>query len=232
VIHNTFIWVTKYRPVSRILHPAGSGEVILWVRLRSVRLSLVTLLQQKLQPPEASNSLKNSSVFTSSWLEANTRFQSIIGSVLAVTHPGQYNAGLDMIKALKDNPSFLREQEEIAKVLDCWCTAFSGVSVICNGKTPRHRDVQGRHEWYDVLANMGTHPTIRFGLPGLRTTLAYDPRTVVSLCSHILSYTVDSIDCGDRAAFAWFMREDVRAYLDVVPGAPSTLEGVVGSISS
>ena len=153
-----------------------------------------------------------------------------MGSVLALTHPRQCKAGLDMLKTLKDNPSLLCEPAKISRVLDCWHTPFSGVSVICNQETPQHKDVNGRHSWYDVLVTMGTHPTIKFGLPSLQTTLAYSPRTVVALCGWIISHSVDSSEQGDRACFAWFMREDVRAYLDIVAGAPSTLEGVLGSV--
>jgi hypothetical protein len=132
-----------------------------------------------------------------------------------------------MLKAIQENPTLLREPAEIAKVLDCWYMPFSGVSIISNRETPRHKDPQGRHGWYDVLATLGTHPSIGFQLPGLQTTFAYSPRTVVALCGSILSHAVDRSDQGDRACFAWFMREDVRACLDVAQGGPSTLQGVL-----
>jgi len=150
-----------------------------------------------------------------------------MGSVLAVTNPGQYQAGMNMLKALKDDPNLLREPEEIVKVDECWSNPFSGVAVISNRETPTHKDIYGRNEWYDVLATMGTHPTIPFHLPGIETTLAYSPRTIVALCGRILSHSVDAIPCGDRACFAWFMRENVRSYLNIVPGAPSTLHSVL-----
>ena len=120
-----------------------------------------------------------------------------MGSVLAVTHPGQYKAGLDMLKTLKNSPSLLREPAELTKVLDGWCTPFSGVSVICNWQMQCHKIVHARHEWYDVLATMGTHPTINFDLPGLQTTLAYSPCTIVVLCSWILSHSVESSERRD-----------------------------------
>jgi hypothetical protein len=161
-------------------------------------------------------------------LKANNRLQAIVGSVLAVTHPTQYKAGMDILNALRSDPSLLREPAEIAKVLDCWWTPFSGVSVICNRETPRHKDILKRYDWYDLLVTMGTHPTVNFRLPGLRTSFAYSPGTIVALCGRIISHSADASPNGDRTCCTWFMREDVRDYLDVVAG-PSTLDGVVGS---
>ena len=194
--------------------------------------SLVMPPQGGTARPEVSRSLKNDSRSAGSWLKQNARLQSIMASVLALTHPGQYKAGLDMLKTFKQNPGLLREPAAISRVLDCWFTPFSGVSVICNRETPRHKDVSGRFDWYDVLVTLGTHSEIKFGLPGLRTTLMYSPRTVVALCGRIITHSVESNEDGDRACFAWFMREDVRKYLGIDPGGTSTGEGVLGSSSS
>jgi hypothetical protein len=184
------------------------------------------MLLQGIHHQELLQSLKNVSLSATSWLKANTRFQSIMGSILAVTHPGQYKAGIEMLKILKDNSGLPRESKEITKVVDSWCTPFSGVSVICNRETPLHKYIYGRHDWYHILATMGTHPPANFGLPGLQITFSYSPRTVVALCGQI-SHTAGSSDHGDRACFAWYMREDVREYLDVVPGAAATLTELI-----
>jgi hypothetical protein len=187
-----------------------------------------SIKQKGANRPEVSKSLKGSSSSASHWLKANHRLQAIVGSILAVTHPTQYMAGLNMLNAIKTNIGLLREPAEFVKVLDCWHTPFSGVSAICNRETPRHKDVLGRHDWYDVLVTMGTHPTINFSLPGIRSSFAYCPGTVVALCGRILSHKVERSVEGDRACFAWFMREDVRSYLDMAAG-PSTVKGVLGS---
>ena len=146
-----------------------------------------------------------------------------MGSILAVTNPRQYQAGVEMSSILKEDPTLLREPAEISRVLDSWCTPFSGVAIICNRRTSRHKDVYRRNNWYDVIATMGDHSTIRFHLPGLCITLAYSPRTVIALSGRVLSHAVDSIDHGDRACFAWFMRDDVRKYLNVDGGNPSSI---------
>ena len=179
--------------------------------------------QGRTSKPEVSRALKTPNSHVMEWLMGNQRFLFIITSVLAVVHRQQYEAGFAMLARIRAHPELLREPEEVWKVLSTWCCPFTGVSVISNRQTPSHRDAQTNPYWYDILSTMGTYTNLRFHLKSLGLSFSYRPGTVVALCGKILSHEADAIEYGDRACFAWFMREDVRNYLGVSTGQPSTL---------
>ena len=161
------------------------------------------------------------------WITLNQRFLYIMTAVLAVVHPAQYTAGFMILQSLRNHPTLLREPAELLKVLRVWCCPFTGVSIICNRETPSHRDAQANPQWYDILATMGSYQDLHFHLTGLGMSFHYRPGTVIALCGKLLTHAVDQIEYGDRACFAWFMREDVRTYLGVEVGTPSTFSSVL-----
>lgn len=132
-----------------------------------------------------------------------------------------------MLQALKDKPESLREPEYLSVILDVWCCPFSGVAVMCNRETPRHRDPNGRDNWYDLLFTMGTYDNLDLLLPGLNSAFCYTPGTVVALCGRVLSHEAKSIISGDRVCYAWFMREDVRRYLHGPEGTYSNVRSIL-----
>jgi len=104
-----------------------------------------------------------------------------------------------------------------------WQSVFTGVSIISNRLTPKHRDSKGRPEWYDLLANFfqgGSSP--RFLVSDLGLDLNYSSGTVIGFCGSILEHEVKAWGRGDRVCYAHFMRENVRDRLQATPGTWST----------
>jgi hypothetical protein len=178
--------------------------------------------------PEVSKSLKRCSSVRD-WLLQNKRFLGIMAAVLAVTQPEQFEAGVKILKHVTANRGLLREPAHFVQVLHTWCVPFTGVSVIANRETTYHRDIGGSPYWYDILATMGDYTTTLFRLPSLNAAFSYRPGTVIGIAGKIIPHKVDAVTDGDRVCFAWFMREDVRKYLDIEEGHLSRADSVLST---
>jgi len=138
---------------------------------------------------------------------------ALLSAILAVIHPKLYEAGRETLSRLRNIPEI---EPGPQNVLRRWTSVFSGVSVICNRKTPLHRDSKSRFQWYDMLVSLGRYTDCDLDLPGLGVSLTYNPGTVVGLSGMMLEHAVPSFE-GDRVCYAYFMRNKVHERMDV-PG--------------
>jgi len=112
----------------------------------------------------------------------------------------------------------LRDLDETKDIAQKWQSVYTGISVICNRKTPFHRDTKGRPEWFDVLSSYSDPSTTpRLVLEDIGLDLQYSSGTVVGFCGSVLKHGVEAWGVGDRICYAHFMRESVRDRLDVTP---------------
>ena len=86
------------------------------------------------------------------WLDAISESNAICSAILAVIHPKLYDAGLQAIQRLRGTPEVERQD-----VLRHWASVFSGVAIISNRRSPKHRDSGSRFNWYDLLVTLGTY---------------------------------------------------------------------------
>ena len=98
-----------------------------------------------------------------------------------------------------------------------WQSIYTGISIICNHRTPFHWDFKGRPEWYDTLVSYSACRMPLLSIWDLGLDLNYTSGTVVSFCGTILEHQVSSWGVRDRISYAHFMRESVRKRLDVSP---------------
>jgi hypothetical protein len=143
------------------------------------------------------------------WLDAISESNAILSAILAVIHPKLYDAGWETAKRLRDTPEI-----DPQDVLSQWASVFSGVAVISNRSTPPHRDRSSRCHWYDILATVGRYRNCNLELPGLGISLEYGPGTVVGISGNVLEHAVPSFE-GDRACYAYFMRNNVHEWANV-----------------
>lgn len=181
--------------------------------------------------PEVSLSIKDPQSPAAQWLKANHRFLKLMGTLLAVVHSEQYEAGMEILERIQRDPGLLRETEYVEEMLRIWLCPFSGISLLCNSRTPPHRDIFGQVNWYDLLATVGTHSKHELQLPGLGVSLPYSPGTVIALNGRLLTHTADFADDGERAVFACFMRRDVRLGMQMPEGDYSTVETAVRPVN-
>lgn len=130
---------------------------------------------------------------------------------LSLINPDLFRTGLDMLKSLRHTHG----TEDIALR---WQSVYTGIAVICNRLSPLHRDSKGRPEWFDTLlsySDTGLSP--RLFIEDIGLDLDYSSGTVVGFCGSVLQHGVESWGVGDRICYAHFMRESVRARLNVNP---------------
>jgi 2-oxoglutarate-Fe(II)-dependent dioxygenase family protein len=152
--------------------------------------------------------------------------EKFLNLTLSLIHPELFHCGLSMLQSL-------RQLEVTKDVALNWQSVYTGISIICNRRTPPHRDSKGRPQWFDVLlsySGTGARPRLRINDLGL--DLKYSSGTVVGFCGSIFEHEVSSWGVGDRVCYAHFMRESVRKRLDAplagwvnrsiyIPGTPS-----------
>lgn len=143
------------------------------------------------------------------WLDAISESNAIVSAILAVIHPRLHEAGWQTIKRLRDTPEI-----EPQDVLSRWASAFSGVSVISNRRTPAHRDDGSRYNWYDILATLGSYRNCKLKLPGLEFEMDYGPGTVVGVAGKVLQHEVSGFE-GDRVCYAYWMKNNVHEWAKV-----------------
>jgi hypothetical protein len=96
-----------------------------------------------------------------------------------------------------------------------WNSVYSGISVMANRITPRHRDARGSYPWYDLPLSTSTHRKVDFHLDDIDAWLSYDPRTVVMACRKVLSHSLPKWSGGKRICPAHWMRTEVHHWLGV-----------------
>ena len=83
-----------------------------------------------------------------------------------------------------------------------------------NRVTPAHWDGSSRCNWYDMLAMLGAYRNCNLELLGLRISLEYGPGMVVGISGNVVEHVVPSFK-GDRACYAYFMRNNVHEWASV-----------------
>ena len=146
------------------------------------------------------------------WLDTISESNAILSAILAVIHPHLYDAGWQTTKCLRGTAEI-----DPQDLLSRWASVFSGVSVISNRTTPPHRDLNSRAHWYDILATLGSYRGCNLELPGLGISLEYGPGTVAGISGYALEHAVHAFE-GDRACYAYFMRNNVHEWAKV-PGS-------------
>jgi hypothetical protein len=160
--------------------------------------------------PQASVNFRSAAALE--WLHAISESNAILSAILSVIHPDLYDAGLQTIQRLIGTPQVDRQD-----VLRHWASAFSGVAVISNRRTPIHRDTGSRFNWYDLLVTLGRYQNCNLELPSLGISLDYGPGTVVGISGMVLEHEVPEVE-GDRVCYAYFMRDNVHEWAKV-PGS-------------
>jgi len=138
----------------------------------------------------------------------------LLNAITALTHRSLYLAGYNAISKLK-RPESLDVNITTHDHVNSWSSVFSGITVIANRITRRHRDRGGSFPWYDLLLSSGTHRHAFLHLNDLRAQLSYSPGTVVLVCGKVLSHSLPEWSDGERICLAHFMRKEIHYRLGV-----------------
>jgi hypothetical protein len=143
-----------------------------------------------------------------------TPANALINAILTVTNRKLFLAGHEAIVKLKHSQD-LDIKIQTHKHIQSWNSVFSGIAVITNRITPRHRDSGGCASWYDLLLSAGTHHRSFLNLDDVNGQLSYDPGTAVLICGKVLSHSLRGWLGGERICIACFMRNMIHHRLSV-----------------
>jgi hypothetical protein len=143
--------------------------------------------------------------------------QYLLNAIVAMASPKLFDAGVQAITAVKDM--------ELHQNAEVWTSIYTGLSIIVNRQTPRHRDVGGALCHPDLLLSAGDHSGSKFLIPDISLTLEYNPGTVVILAGRVLSHAVPGPWEGNRICIAQYMKDKVHNHFHVGrPPLPSMTE--------
>jgi hypothetical protein len=147
------------------------------------------------------------------WMTGMEQSEIILNSVTALTHHALYTAGNIAVTKLREGTTV--QNMELHENANEWTSVYTGIGVIVNRVTNRHRDAGGCPEWYDLLASCGTHTKAELAIPEIGGTFAYSPGTVVEICGKVLSHSVGLWEGGERICLAHYMRNMVHDRLGI-----------------
>ncbi|EAU83986.2 hypothetical protein CC1G_13133 [Coprinopsis cinerea okayama7 len=140
---------------------------------------------------------------------------SLIGAVLYVLNPSQYEQGVETwqkLAATNCEGSAPKCAELMAGVLRIWASPFTVTQVISNRETPFHFDTLGNPNWYDCLLTVGRYGGGRLELKRVGRRFRYERGTMAFILSQVLEHGVAEVD-GERICLASFMRPEVLKYI-------------------
>ena len=107
--------------------------------------------------------------------------------------------------------------DEMRHHLKHWTSIFNVVSVICNRRTPPHRDPKCRPEAYDLMTTAGSYKPAIMEFTNLRIRFAYDSGSMLASSCRLMRHAMH-VEEGNRIVTAWYMRDSIHNFV----GTPRT----------
>ncbi|PPR03995.1 hypothetical protein CVT26_001039 [Gymnopilus dilepis] len=145
------------------------------------------------------------------WVRAMRFHSAIVGGILSIINPQQFEGGMATLQAIARNPEIILNHERLAVISKIWSAPFHGISIISNRITPRHQDCNGVRRWMDLLVALGEYQKGSISLVGLGMNFSYQPGTVMAVPGRILTHAAECQ--GDRACIAYYMRDNINTRL-------------------
>jgi hypothetical protein len=138
---------------------------------------------------------------------------ALLGAVLAVMNPSMFEAGMNCMTRIANNPEKISKREHLAELLEVWTSPLTASSLMNNRNSPLHRDTGGGNAYMDLLVSVGDYVNGRFNVPGLVGDLWYCPGTVIGLCGRVVRHGASAV--GERFCYAQYLRETVLRFWGV-----------------
>ncbi|KAG1794026.1 hypothetical protein EV424DRAFT_1548134 [Suillus variegatus] len=190
-----------------------------------INLSPGWFLQDHLAPkfhPEVLATLKQDGLTI---CQAIWRPAVLAAAALRVMHGSLYWSSLTTQLGLglwADNNQF----KDMANCLRQWPSSFTVLTVMCNRRSPLHRDSQSLAQWFDIITSVGNYGLVRMKLPNIGIEIAYNSGIMVGTSGRLVRHRVDSV-IGDRVSWVWYMRDDVHKFVDVPRGDYSKYKSII-----
>lgn len=167
-----------------------------------------TLLMEPFQrtlPPERSANLGRNEDDCLEWIHQTQHIRLAVDITLALIHPQSY------YQAAKTRRIIERSGTEESRVwAKNWGCVFTGIAAISNRWCNDHYDTRGDPHHYDALVNAGD-AKVKLNMHHIDASFQYLPGTGIFFPGCVFQHGVDRWQEGERAALAFFMRQEVLA---------------------
>jgi hypothetical protein len=159
--------------------------------------------------PEVSATLKGDN--GRQLLISMNRSAILISAALRVMHPTLYFAGVETLLRLGTwaHDAGLHEMHD--RIVH-WASVFNVATIMCNRRSPPHRDPKCRPEAFDIMTSIGVYDPAIMTLKNFGITLKYDSCVMVAFSCHLVVHEM-YVESGDRIVWAWFMRDSIHNYV-------------------
>lgn len=145
-------------------------------------------------------------------MDATRNIETYANQMLAIVHPELCESGSQALDKL-------RTRKATADHAAAWTSVFSGITVVTNQRTKKHRDRNGHFPWYDLLLACGKARDAKLKIEELGVEFDYGPGTGIFLCGNLLAHEVEDWGQRERVCYAHYMRYAVLKRLGItLPG--------------
>ncbi|KAG1830856.1 hypothetical protein EV424DRAFT_1314940 [Suillus variegatus] len=140
----------------------------------------------------------------------------VVSAALRVMHPDLYWAGMEtQVRLGKWAARY--ELNEMHHHLQRWTSVFNVVSIICNRRTPPHRDPKCRPAAFDIMTTAGVYCPVIMDFMNLGIKFLYDSGSILASSCRLVRHYMN-VEEGNRIVTAWYMRDSIHNFV----GTPST----------
>ncbi|KAG2030970.1 hypothetical protein BDR03DRAFT_877154 [Suillus americanus] len=140
----------------------------------------------------------------------------IVSAALQVMHPDLYWAGMETQVRLGKWASRY-ELDEMHYHLQRWTSVFNVVSIICNRRSPPHRDPKCRPAAFDIMTTAGRYHPVVMDFMNLGIKFLYDSGSILASSCRLVRHYMN-VEEGNWIVTAWYMQDSIHNFV----GTPST----------
>ncbi|KAG1851279.1 hypothetical protein C8R48DRAFT_542623, partial [Suillus tomentosus] len=132
----------------------------------------------------------------------------LVSAALRVMHPDLYRAGIKTQVRLGEWATQY-QLEDMCHHLKHWASVFNVVSVICNRRSPPHRDPKCRPEAFDIMTTAGIYHPVIMDFMNLGIKFLYDSGSMLASSCRLVRHHIH-VEQGSWIVTAWYMRDSIH----------------------
>ncbi|KAG2746685.1 hypothetical protein P692DRAFT_20737584 [Suillus brevipes Sb2] len=101
--------------------------------------------------------------------------------------------------------------------LQCWTSVFNVVSIICDHRSPPHRDPKCRPAAFDIMTTASRYHPVVIDFMNLRIKFLYDSGSMLASSCRLVRHYMN-VEEGNWIVTVWYMRDSIHNFV----GTPST----------
>ncbi|KAG1892839.1 uncharacterized protein F5891DRAFT_986360 [Suillus fuscotomentosus] len=148
----------------------------------------------------------------------------LVPAALRVMHPDLYRAGIKTQVRLGAWATQY-QLEDMCHHLKHWASVFNVVSVICNRRSPPHRDPKCRPEAFYIMTTAGIYHPVIMDFMNLGIKFLYDSGSMLASSCRLVRHHMH-VEQGSRIVTAWYMRDSIHNFV----GTPRTDYAKYGNV--